>query len=108
MKKCINANCPSYFKDYFHFNREVVPRITRQSGQIHFPKVRTEFAKRSFYYNGCAIFNKLMTNQSSCFYLEHLLYITFKLLSCYIYFILILNFVTFNSYIDIGLLLISV
>ncbi len=27
-------------------------RITRQSTLLHLPKVRTETAKRSFYYNG--------------------------------------------------------
>ena len=32
---------------------------TRQSNQLHLPKVRTEVAKKSFYYNGCIVFNKM-------------------------------------------------
>ena len=32
-------------------------RVTRQSNLLHLPRVRTEIAKRSFYYNGCKIYN---------------------------------------------------
>ena len=37
---------------------ECSSRTTRQSNQIHLPKVRTEIAKRSFC-NGSVIYNKL-------------------------------------------------
>ena len=40
-------------------NRDIVTRTTRQSNHIHLPKVRTEIAERSFYYNGSVIYNKL-------------------------------------------------
>ena len=44
-------------KDYFTFNNVI--RTTRQSDMLHLPRVRTETAKRSFYCNGCKIFNRL-------------------------------------------------
>ena len=52
VRKCINAN-------YFRFNKDVVARTTRQSNNLHLPYVRTETAKRSFYYNGCQIFKRM-------------------------------------------------
>lgn len=59
VKKCIQGRCPQFFKNYFIFNSSVHSRITRQSNMLHLPRVRTEQAKKSFYYNGCIIFNKL-------------------------------------------------
>ena len=32
-------------------------RSTRQSKLLHLPAVRTEVAKRSFYYHGCTVYN---------------------------------------------------
>ena len=58
VQKCISGNCPQFFKEYFHFNRA---RVTRQNKFLHLPKVRTETAKKSFYYNGCIIYNKFIT-----------------------------------------------
>lgn len=55
VKKCILGNCPQFFKEYFHFNKG---RVTRQSKLLHLPRVRTETAKKSFYYNGCILYNK--------------------------------------------------
>ena len=49
---------PQFFNDYFIYNKEIISRITRQSNLLHLPKVRTEAAKRSFFYNGCAVFLK--------------------------------------------------
>ena len=57
--KCIEGNVPQLLKDYFRLNREIVPRFTRQSNNLHLPTIRTEIAKRSFYYNGSKIFNLL-------------------------------------------------
>ena len=59
VKKCIEGNVPQFLKDYFRFNREIVSRFTRQSNNLHLPTIRTEIAKRSFYYNGSKIFNLL-------------------------------------------------
>ena len=55
--KCLAKKAPQFFHDYFIYNREIISRITRQSNLLHLPKVRTEAAKRSFFYNGCAVFN---------------------------------------------------
>ena len=33
-------------------------KVTRQSNNLHLPRVRTEQAKKSFYYNGCVVYNK--------------------------------------------------
>ena len=57
VKKCIKGNCPQFFTNYFTFNSKVYSRTTRQSRHIHLPAVRTEAAKRSFYYNGCIVYN---------------------------------------------------
>ena len=35
---------------------------TRQSNLLHLAKVRTEAAKKSCYYNGCAVFNNFKRN----------------------------------------------
>ena len=48
---------PQFFIDYFTFNRDIVHRTTRQSNLLHLPKARIEAAKKSFYYNGCVVFN---------------------------------------------------
>ena len=58
VKKSLRGQCPHYFI----LNKDVVRRVTRQSNLLHLPKVRTETAKRSFYYNGCIVFNKLSSS----------------------------------------------
>ena len=57
-KKCLVGCCPNFLRNYFMLNREVVSRMTRQSNMLHTPKVRKEIAKRSFFYNGCIIYNR--------------------------------------------------
>ena len=46
-------------KNYFTFNHQIYGRVTKQSGKLQLPKVKTEIAKQSFYYTGCVAFNKL-------------------------------------------------
>jgi len=58
VKKCINSNCPQFFKGYFQFNNR---RVTRQNKFLYLPKIRTDIAKKSFYYNGCIIYNKFLS-----------------------------------------------
>ena len=58
VKKCINGKMSQYFINYFTFNRDIVNRTTRQSNLLHLPRVRTEIAKHSFYYNGYKICNR--------------------------------------------------
>ena len=60
VKKCIRGRCPQYFKDYSKCNGSVHQRATRLKNQLHLPAVRTETAKRSFYYHGCTAFNSFM------------------------------------------------
>ena len=57
VKKCIEGRCPQYFDGYFTFNNKIHTRATRQRDLLHLPAVRTEVAKRSFYYHGCVVFN---------------------------------------------------
>ena len=59
VKKCLQGQCPQYFKQYFKRNNTIHARATRQSNLLHPPAVRTEIAKRSFYYYGCTLFNEL-------------------------------------------------
>ena len=42
------------------FNHQIHDSVTRQSGKLHLPWVRslTEIAKHSFCYNGCLTYNK--------------------------------------------------
>ena len=59
VKKCIEGRCPQYFDGYFTFNNKIHSRVTRQRDLLHLPAVRTEVAKRSFYYYGCVVFNDI-------------------------------------------------
>ena len=59
VKKCLQGQCPQYFKEYFKRNNTIYARTTRRSNLLHPPAVRTEIAKRSFYYHGCTLFNEL-------------------------------------------------
>ena len=56
-----NVHVPHFFKNYFVFNKDIVQRKTRQSNMLHLPKVRTESAEKSFYYQACKIFNSFNT-----------------------------------------------
>ena len=53
------VDCPQYFDGYFTFNSKIHSRATRQRDLLHLPAVRTEVAKRSFYYYGCVVFNDI-------------------------------------------------
>ena len=57
-KKCLQGTVPQFFMNYFKYQGDVSSRITRQSKKLSIPRVRTEYAKRSFYYQGCIVFNK--------------------------------------------------
>ena len=49
--KCLKGSPPMFFKDYFKVFRTV--HNTRGSGHnLLLPKVRTETARKSFYFNG--------------------------------------------------------
>ena len=57
VRKCIDGHCPHYFNNYFVFNKHICTRSTRQSNLLHLHAIRTETARRSFYYHGNTIFN---------------------------------------------------
>ena len=59
VKKCLQGQCPQYFKEYFKRNNTIYARATRRSNLLHPPAVKTEIAKRSFCYYGCTLFNEL-------------------------------------------------
>ena len=59
-RKALNGSVPQFLTNYFTFNRDICERLTRQSNQLHLPKVRTETAKKSFYYNGCIVCNSFI------------------------------------------------
>ena len=59
VKKCLQGQCPQYFKEYFKRNNTIYARATRRSNLLHPPAVRTEIAKLSFCYYGCTLFNEL-------------------------------------------------
>ena len=69
VKKCLVGRCPNFLRKYFMLNREVVSRMTRQSKMLHTPKVRTEIAKQSFFYNGRIIYNRHISGSFLVFYI---------------------------------------
>jgi hypothetical protein len=60
VKKSLTGTVPQFLTNYFTFNRDIHERSTRQSNQLHLPKVKTESAKKSFYYNGCIVYNSFI------------------------------------------------
>jgi len=58
VKKCLTNNVPRFLRNYFTFNRDVVPRIIRQSNCLRIPQIRTEAARTAFFYNGALIYKK--------------------------------------------------
>ena len=63
VKRCLN-NVPQFLKNYFKLNEEVISRETRRSNFIYLPAVRTETAKKSFYYNGSVVYNNYLVNKN--------------------------------------------
>ena len=64
VKRCLNNNGPRFLKNYFKLNKEVISRQTRRSNFIYLPAVRTETAKKSFYYNGSVVYNNYLVNKN--------------------------------------------
>ena len=59
VNKCLKENVPQFLINHFTFNRDRVSRRTRQSNLLYVPKVKLKGTKKSFFYNGCVVFNKL-------------------------------------------------
>ena len=66
VKKSLMNTVPQFLMNYFTFNRDITSRTTRQSNVLHLPKVKTESAKKSFYFN-------------DVLFIIHLVYLTFLL-----------------------------
>ena len=50
VKKCVHGRAPQFFNNYFNmFNRDLVPRKTRQSHHLRPPSVKLECSKKSFF-----------------------------------------------------------
>ena len=64
VKRCLNNKVPQFLKNYFKLNKEVISRETRRSNFIYLPAVRTETAKKSFYYNGSVVYNNYLVNKN--------------------------------------------
>ena len=64
VKRFLNNNVPQFLKNYFKVNKEVVSRETRRSNFVYLPAVRTETAKKSFYYNGSVVYNNYLVNKN--------------------------------------------
>ena len=60
--KCLKGSPPMFFKDYFKVFRTV--HNTRGSGHnLLLPKVRTETARKSFYFNGSKLFSNMIASE---------------------------------------------
>ena len=62
VNKCLKENVPQFLINYFTFNCDRVSRRTRQSNLLYAPKVKLEGTKKSFFYNGYVVFNKLSSS----------------------------------------------
>ena len=67
--RCLNKTAPGVFHN--HFKKVENQKATRANGRsLKFPKVKTESAKRGFYYSGVKIYNALSTHlKTERFYL---------------------------------------
>ena len=67
VNKCLVGEVPLYFKDYFMLrsqsdSQHVYNRCARSITDIILPKFHLDVAKKSFYYHGASLFNRLPTN----------------------------------------------
>ena len=58
VRKYLDGRYPQYFNNYFVFNKYICTCSTQQSNLLHLPAIRTETARRFFYYHGSTVFNK--------------------------------------------------
>ena len=67
--RCLNKTAPEVFHD--HFEKVDNQKATRANGiNLNIPKVKTESAKRGFYYSGVKIYNALPSHlKTESFYL---------------------------------------
>ena len=81
VNKCLKGCTPQHFKQYFTYNRDIMTRTTRQSNLLHLPRVRLETTKKSFFYNGCIVFNSFKLSCKYRFYRLFILRLFLDLIS---------------------------
>jgi len=64
VKRCLNNKVPQFLKNYFQLNKVVISRETRRGNLIYLPAVRSETAKKSFYYNGSVAYDDFFVNKN--------------------------------------------
>ena len=64
VKRCLNNNVPQFLKHYFKLNKQVISRETIRRNFIYLPAVRTETAKKGFYYKGSVVYNNYLVNKN--------------------------------------------
>ena len=74
--KCLKGSPPVFFKDYFKVFRTI--HNTRRSGHnLLLPKIRTEMARKSCYFNGSKLFNSIASevkdSKSVVIFITHIL-----------------------------------
>ena len=60
---CIHQNCPAIFKNYFIVKN--TPHLTRQAGQLHIQRARTNMGSSRAQYHAAEIWNNLSRNVKS-------------------------------------------
>ena len=61
MFKYYHKKLPAIFRDFFVYNRDIHQHFTRQTDDLHFPKFKTELAKRSLGYWGVKVWNAIVS-----------------------------------------------
>ena len=56
---CLHNQAPEYFNDLFHTNADIGNNRTRGYNKIYLPRVRTEYGRRSFQFQGGLQWNSL-------------------------------------------------
>ena len=64
MYKTINNSTPSYVKDLFNYVNNIHSLCTRKSksGDLYPPKCNTNYAKNTFQYKGCVLWNVISSD----------------------------------------------
>ena len=60
VKKCLSNCWPQFCLHYFNYNKDVLPRRKRSSGELRLPSIKLECTKKSFFkIYGCVFFNQI-------------------------------------------------
>ena len=49
VKKCLSNCWPQFCMHYFNYNKDVLPRRKRSSGELRLPSIKLECTKKSFF-----------------------------------------------------------